>query len=252
MIKPWNYKPDDIRHADSLPTFIIFCEDEISEAQYLKYFETSLIKINTVEGQKSKFTHVVKAICHCLDQEIIIRGIDGNLQLKDDNAHLWCVFDRDIEEDQATKNRTDIEFDEAIHTGTNRGFSVAWSNDAFELWILLHFEEVNPLLPENKIRETYYKKLTEIFKKLPNKNEDLNKALSHPSFSYKKDLKHKNNFLNIVRSEIVVNTKTAILRAERLEAHHTKLNLSNHDKAPCTMVHYLVKELIKYGGKKIS
>lgn len=250
MIEPWNYKPDDARSADSLPTFIIFCEDEIAEAQYFKYFETSLIKVNTVEGQKSKFSHVVKAICHCLDKEILIRGDDGFYQLKDNNIHLWCVFDRDVEDDPKIKQRSDIEFDEAIETGTKRGFNVAWSNDSFELWILLHFEEVNPTNGDNKNRDTYYNKLTDIFKKLPNKNEDLNKALKHASFHYKKDLKHKNNFLTIVRPEIVEKTQIALSRAERLESFYKKPNISNHDKSPCTMIHYLVKELLQYGGKK--
>ena len=52
MEEPWNLKEDDSRTADSLPTFVIFCEDEVSESTYLKYFETSLIKVNLIERQK--------------------------------------------------------------------------------------------------------------------------------------------------------------------------------------------------------
>ena len=41
MKEPWNIKEDDTRTADSLPIFIIFCEDEVSEPIYFKYFEAA-------------------------------------------------------------------------------------------------------------------------------------------------------------------------------------------------------------------
>jgi hypothetical protein len=44
--KPWEIKVDDTRELNNLYTFIIFCEDEVSEYIYFKWFETSLIKIN--------------------------------------------------------------------------------------------------------------------------------------------------------------------------------------------------------------
>ena len=71
MDEPWNIKHKDIRRADSLPTFIIFCEDEVSEPIYFKYFETSLIKVNPVKNQKSKIDNVINAICHCIDRGLI-------------------------------------------------------------------------------------------------------------------------------------------------------------------------------------
>ena len=46
---------------------------------------------------------------------------------------VWCVFDKD---GFPLEN-----FDNAIHEATAAGFKVGWSNQAFEYWLLLHFED---------------------------------------------------------------------------------------------------------------
>jgi hypothetical protein len=83
-------------------------------------------------------------------------------------------------------------------------------------------------------------------------NEDLAKALSHGSFSYKRDCKSDNNFRNIVRSSIVRNTAIAIKRSRELETYFENFDNSHHDKSPCTLVHHLVEELLEYGKKQIE
>jgi len=250
MNEPWNIKTDDTRKADSKPTFIIFCEDEVSEPIYFKYFETPNIQVNPIKNQKSKIDNVFKAICYCQNNDLMDKK--GNKYfLKNENPQVWCVFDRDISNDNLVLQTENVSFDEAIETAKARGFKVAWSNDAFEFWVLLHFEDANITNDENKNRVTYYNRLTEIFKSLQNPNDDLIKALTHQSFSYKQDLKHENNFRNIVRPEMIEKTKIAIKRAKKLEEHFMALNIPNHEKSPCTLVHHLIEELLQKGGKKI-
>ena len=141
-----------------------------------------------------------------------------------------------------------VNFNESIETAKRRGINLAWSNDSFELWILLHFEDINL---KDKEREKYYSRLTEIFKTLTNPSEDLLKILKHGSFSYKRDLKSENNFRNIVRNEIVRKTKVALDRAKHLEKYFQNIDMQNHEKSPYTLVHHLVEELIKHGEKDI-
>lgn len=248
MNEPWNIKSEYTRQADSLPTFIIFCEDEISEPIYFKYFETSLIKVNLIKNQKSKFANVRKAISYCETNELMVIK-DGLLSLQSENTQVWCVYDRDVEETNEKIKLGNIDFDEAIEIAKAKGFNVAWSNDSFELWILLHFESIDISNVLFKNRETYYERLTDIFKSLTNPNQDLVNALKHPTFSYKQDFKHENNFRNIVRTEIIGKTNDAIARAKELEKYHSAYNIPNHDKSPCTLVHHLVEELIRLGGK---
>lgn len=250
MIKPWNIKKEDIRQSDSLPTFIIFCEDEVSEPIYFKYFETSKIKINPIKNQKSMMDNVVNAICHCKDHGLM-ESRNGSYCIREEHTQIWCVFDRDKEETTSKRLKGNTLFDESIKTAKASGIKVAWSNDAFELWVLLHFMDIDFNNKDYKKREIYYEKLTEIFKTLPKPNEDLVKALRHKSFSYKQDLKHKNNFRDIVRNEIVSKTKDAIKRAKVLEEYHEIAYKHNHEKSPCTVIHHLVEELIRFGGKKI-
>jgi len=96
MIKPWEIKSSDIRVADNLPTFIIFCEDEVSEPTYFKFFETTKIKVNPIKKQDSKITNVIKTICYCQSNGLMQEN-DGLMFLETENIQIWCVFDRDIE-----------------------------------------------------------------------------------------------------------------------------------------------------------
>lgn len=247
--KPWEIKVDDTRELNNLYTFIIFCEDEVSEYIYFKWFETSLIKINIINKQKSMMSNVVKAINYCQNNQFLIQE-DGKYIIEAEGIEVWCVYDRDLETDTNLVQEKNIEFNLSISTAISTGINVAWSNDAFELWILLHFSEVNPLNILTAERKYYYDQLTEIFKNLPNPNIDLQKALVHASFNYKKDLKQKNNFKDIVRPIILPKTNIAIQRAKALVEHH--LHEQNHyDKKPCTLVYKLIERIIEKGGKEI-
>ena len=251
MDKSWKLKESDERTADSKLTFIIFCEDEVSEPIYFKYFATTKVKVNLIGKQDSGMVNIMKAIEKCKEDGIVEYNDKGELcKVEDDSLFIWCVFDRDRNENK--ENQDLVSFDLGIETATKKGINVAWSNDAFELWILLHFEELDPNMEENRSRKTYYDRLTNIYKTIINPNEDLKRALSHASFGYKKDMKKPTNFRNIVRPSIIGNTQVAIDRAKTLEKHFSSPSIPPHKKAPCTMVHHLVLELLKYGGKDIN
>ena len=245
----WEFDPAK-RETNAKPIFVIFCEDEVSEPIYFESFRTETIKINVIGGQKQGMQNVLNALKYCGKNDLM-EGVGEYRRLKAGNIHVWCVFDRDLDVDDRDIELSNITFDEAIHLANLRGIKVAWSNDVFELWILMHFEDVDTNLPENQLRQTYYHRLTDIFKNLPEKNEDLIKALSHASFSYKKDLKRETNFRQIVRPELIPNTHLALQRAKTLESHHATPNKPNHQKAPCTMVHHLVEKLLETGRKEV-
>lgn len=247
MNNPWNIKSDDTRNEDTIPTFIIFCEDDASEPTYFKYFETDSIKINRIGGQRSKLFNVYSVIDYCNLNEYFEPIKESKFRLKESAPFIWCVFDHDKKGEPNEHHN----FNTSIETAQNRGFNVAWSNDAFELWILLHFEDVDPENEHFKHRMTYYDRLTEIFKSLPEPNEMLSLQLTHPKFTYKQGLKSQKKFSNIVLPQIKSKIKEAISRAEVLEEYFTTNNVLPHEKAPCTLIHHLVKELIEKGGKEI-
>jgi len=250
MTNPWEIKSDDKRTEDSLPTFIIFCEDQICEPIYFKYFETTKIKVNPIGNKKSKIENVTNALCHCRENDLM-HNDNGVEFLNAGDIHVWCVFDMDkgAEEDDEANNAN---FDLAVDGAVAKGFNVAWSNDSFELWILLHFEDVDVKDDDFKSREKYYERLTEIFRNLPNPNEKLSRAKTHASFGYKSDLKRERNFRNIVRPELEKRITSAINRARKIEKVYSDADQNHHQKSPLTLAHLLVEELINKGGKEIN
>lgn len=248
-MEPWNLRIDDSRSANSLKTFVIFCEGEVSEPIYFEFFETSLIKVNAVRGVNSKLQHVQKAMEHCFEQQHMFYE-NGKAVFAADNIDFWCVFDRDMDmADPSKELGINIAFDNSLKIATDDGFKVGWSNDSFELWILLHFEDVYPELDLSAFRTYYYERLTMVFKNLAGTNPELEAVRNREGFNYKQHMKGRNNFLNIVRKEMLPRTQQAIERAEKLLDHHNKVPAPAHQMAPCTQVHKLVLELLAEGGK---
>ena len=60
--------------------------------------------------------------------------VEHALRLREDNDYrqVWCVFDKDDFYD----------FDDALRLARQTGIQVGWSNQALELWFLLHFRYV--------------------------------------------------------------------------------------------------------------
>ncbi len=246
---PQELRDQKRRKPDVESNFIIFCEDEVSEPTYFKWFQTDNIRIKAIGSQKSNIDNVLNAIKYCKENDLM-EYQDDLLQFTENGTSVWCVFDRDK---SGLLRDEDERFDESIDMAKRRGINVAWSNDAFELWILLHLEDIDPNLPENKNRATYYNRLTQFFKNLPEQGEFLSQKTSHPKFTYKESFKSKSNFIQFVLPFLKEKKRRdlALQRAKTLEAHHNIPNKPKHEKAPCTMVHYLVEKLLQTGGKAV-
>ncbi|NEP41321.1 MAG: RloB domain-containing protein, partial [Okeania sp. SIO2H7] len=130
--------------------------------------------------------------------------------IKEDGNYnqVWCVFDRDS---FPVKN-----FNQAIKDAKNYNIEVAYSNEAFEIWYLLHFEYRDTAMS----RKDYRKSLT---KKLNKKYE-----------------KNSNKMYEILESK----QPQAIKNAEKLLEQYNPLNPVNDN--PSTTVHLLVKELNRF------
>jgi hypothetical protein len=59
-ISPWDRKIDDERQADTLKTFIIFCEDNNSEPLYFRSFSNDKVKINACSQSEAGKTKSLK------------------------------------------------------------------------------------------------------------------------------------------------------------------------------------------------
>jgi hypothetical protein len=100
--------------------YLIVCEGENTEPSYFKQFKLTTATIKTVGEGFNTLSLVLRTM------EIISKE-------KDKYDSVWCVFDRDNFPAQI--------FNEAIKIAEKEGFHVAYSNQAFEYWLILHFQD---------------------------------------------------------------------------------------------------------------
>ena len=102
-------------------SFLIVCEGVRTEPDYFRAFRMTAATVKAV-GQAMNTTSLV-------NKAISIRDADQKKKRTYDQC--WVVFDKD---DFPAKD-----FNEAIAFAERNGFKVAYSNQAFEYWFLLHF-----------------------------------------------------------------------------------------------------------------
>lgn len=192
--------------------FLIVCEGEKTEPNYFKSFKSNVKSfVYTIDtlGEGSNTKDLVKRT---------IKARDNSSQKYD---RVWAVFDRD--------SFNPDNFNGAIYLANSQDINVGWSNEAFELWYLLHFQYRN-----TSMSRADYKKAIE--DEINAKMEKESKGKKVKKFQYKKNSTEMYNILDKYG-----NQTQAIKWAEQLITTHTCENYSIHN--PCTLIHVLVKEL---------
>lgn len=180
--------------------FLIVCEGEKTEPNYFKKFPVNTRVINLDIRGEGKNTRSL------VDKAIELK----NSSEYDESNRFWCVFDRDIN----GRNSNDAQnFNAAMTLAKNNGIKVAYSNDAFELWYLLHFHFYNTGIS----RKDYQNMLTQL--------------LGH---EYKKNSE-------TIYEELKSRQQNAIKHAKRLLQEYDVSNPETDN--PSTTVHLLVEEL---------
>jgi hypothetical protein len=125
--------------------FLIVCEGKTTEPRYFRGFRVNA-NVHIVGLGKDIAT---------LTQEAI------KLSTLEEYDYVWCVFDKD-------ENLAHV-FNEAIRQFEARGgkYRVAYSNECFELWYILHFQYLVSGIP----RAQYFNILDKFLEKKYQKNE---------------------------------------------------------------------------------
>ncbi|NEP56439.1 MAG: RloB domain-containing protein [Symploca sp. SIO2G7] len=175
--------------------FLIVCEGEKTEPNYFRNFRVSKVVVD-IKGLGTNPSNLVQETKKLRDKE------------KQDYNQVWCVFDRDSWQAD--------DFNSAIRDAKREKIKVAYSNEAFELWYLLHFEFVNTGIP----RKDYKKKLTKRLGYKYQKNSDS------------------------IYDDLIDKQDTAIENAENLLKQYDPHNPAKDN--PSTTVHLLVQELKRF------
>jgi hypothetical protein len=175
--------------------------------------KSSKFYIQTLLKDKSIAPHIVFAKHIGTDPRSVLNAIKRfekeNPEIKYDKA--WLVIDRDSFSKENFKG--------TIETARQKEICVAYSNECYELWLLLHFKDVN----SHKTREEIKKELNSEFQK---------------NFGLKYDKSEKH-----VYGMLIDRQEEAIKRANKLIENLLKLNgkLNPYNDNPSTKIHLLVE-----------
>jgi hypothetical protein len=196
--------------------FLIVCEDGNTEPSYFETFQKDIPKetifLRTVGTGRSSIGVVEQAI---LERQNLAEEAN---KLVDE---VWVVYDKD---DAEKVPANAIRFTEAFKLAHYEKMQTAYSNEVFELWLLLHLRDVNAA---NAIpRAVIY--------------SDLEAAIR--AFTTHQNFVYEHGKLDVVHAILELGDEAkAIHRAERLmTAQKGKQPI---DANPSTMVHELVKRL---------
>lgn len=116
------------------PQILLVCEGRNTEPSYFNQLQAQFSRVRLVaigEGYNRE---------SLVERALILRQ-DGNY------AEVWCVFDKD-----PGVNVPAGSFAKALQLAQHNGLRAAWSNEAFEYWLLLHF---NAYQGEDMSRDLY-------------------------------------------------------------------------------------------------
>ncbi|MEK7263972.1 MAG: RloB family protein [Bacteroidota bacterium] len=209
--KPWLKKIGVSKYpVKTIPlkkTFLIVCEGQ-TEEMYFRSFPVVTAVVKSIQSGSSKKALVDRS---------------KELKKKGDYDEVWCVFDMDYKPDR--QGQYD-DYNNAIQLALMKGFKCAYSNDAFELWCVLHYD----FIEQEHLRTFYYEKLSEYWK-----------------FNYEKhgkERKFSNSIYNKLKEDKKANQLQAIASAKKL--YERQEGKPYHLQNPVTKVYELVESLNKH------
>lgn len=183
----------------------------VGEGQTEKlYFESFPVLTLTVEAVDLGGQSKIKLI---ETTESIIENSDK------DYDEVWCVFDMDRKKGE----KEFADFDNAIKSGKSKGYNIAYSNDAFELWFYLHYYYTD----QENHRQFYYTSLGQLWQ------------CNYEKIGKSYEFCH--NIYSRLSNDKKASQKKAIERAEKLFNEQSQLEY--HKQNPVTKVYELVNFL---------
>lgn len=197
------------------PTILIVCEGENTEPSYFRQFKLSSATIKPVGEGYNTISLVKRAI-----------------QLSKEKFYdqVWCVFDADPKPYNQNQAKN---FNDAIELADKKGLGIAYSNQAFEYWLILHLDDHQG---GGMKRSDYNNKINKLLKQfgLTYEGEE-SKIITEEIFEVLDGVDKKTN---------KERKRLAISRAERNYDLFDHTNPAKEESS--TTVFKLVAELLKY------
>lgn len=225
-----------VNDKTTIADILIACEDSVSSPTYFQMIVDILIQKKLITQDsfviaKHKHTNPMGVL-----EDLKNHHKDGKKYK--DFEHKWIVIDRDIERVNGGGHKAE-DFNNALNNAKSKrsdlDVEVAYINDAFELWYLLHFEYRNTAISRDEILKQLIKKLKE---KEPHKFSKLNKS----------NIKQE-NYTKSIFETLKPLQEDAIRNATKLLKSYGKEHNPERDN-PSTSIHNLVILLNTFAYKK--
>lgn len=209
------------------PAILIVCEGKNTEPSYFGFYKALIPSVQLeIDGAGKGHQALV--------------DYTKRMFKRSDYHQIWCVFDREDERAVSIK-----QFNNAVSSALQSGFMVAYSNQTFEYWLLLHFNNHQGAALS---RDTCSEKLNDALKLL---------TKGQLSYDYKGDKKISEILFKLMRAIDPTHPKEltfqqqALQRAETIHQAHLNGALGTDPASPATQessttVYQLVNELNQY------
>lgn len=215
-------------NKNKIPDVIVACEDSVSSPTYFRLMVEELIADKVI----TQDSFVIASHRHTNPSGVL----DDLKKHKCDNGktyknfdHRWIVIDRDTQRVGGGGHSTD-DFNTALQRAKKLEVEVAYSNDAFELWYLLHFCYRDSAISRDEI-------LDEVIKNLKDRN-------LHKFANLDRDNIKEVKYTKLIFQELLGLQDAAIRNAEKLLDSYGENHNPERDN-PSSAVHKLVKILLE-------
>lgn len=202
---------------------LIVCEDQNTERVYFEQFNRLF---NALLPSETVYVKAVGTGRNSLG--VVMQAIAEREKLATESGKMvdevWAVFDKD-DLDKIPKTREN--FEQAFSLAGEEHIRIAYSNECFELWLLLHFRNVNA--EEALPRTALYERLAIAVNK-----HDKTFVYHHGSADVLSEVQKYGN------------EQKAIERAMALNTYHINNNHTPIEANPTTLVYQLVEQLRRW------
>ena len=216
---PAEDKPRPVRWRFYGHLVLIVCEDEVTEKLYFETVFASLPE-NTVYVRPIGTGYDPLGVAEQAVKERAKLRLEATREVDE----VWLVFDKDDADQELGKT---TRFERALQLAKDENMHLAFSNEVFELWLLLHFVEVDATIPLP--RKALYERFAAALR-------------LHPLFA-SVGYDHKNSkAANVLKAVLDLgNVELAHIRAEALLTAHGEKPLLETN--PSTRIHKLLQGL---------
>lgn len=149
----------DKEYKDSI---LIVCEGEKTEPKYFQSFPITNIRVKTIGTGRNTESLVKEAI----------RNWEEFAAQREYYEKIWCVFDRDSFSQETYDKAFSLVEKEQIRinrrfkkVGRKIAVTIAYSNEAFELWYLLHYDYIDSAISRSEYERMLSERMGKKYKK---------------------------------------------------------------------------------------